>query len=564
MLFIALASDYDGTMAAAGQVDQPTLDALAHLKSAGKKLLLVTGRELSSLKSAFGALDLFDVVVAENGAVLYFPKTLEERPIAAPPLPAFISALREKSVSPLSIGHCIVATWTPNEDKVLECIRELGLDWQLTFNKGAVMCLPPGVNKASGLTAALEELKLSTHNVIGIGDAENDQAFLSLCGCAVAVANAIDSVKAIADVTTPEDHGAGVVHVIEQWLGESGDTFSKVKRHDLYLGEGANGGRVLLESAGATLIAGASGGGKSRLTTLLVERLVEAGYQVCIVDPEGDYEKIQHFTNLGDALRTPAPEEVLSLLNSPRANVVVNLLATEMVDRPTYFNRLMGQIAGLRSHLGRPHWLILDEAHHLCPRVQPSAVLPPDLATVFITSHPEQLSSEALAAVHSMIVVGDAASEVVASYVEVVGGLLPREVPNPNGDEVLYWQRSAASVERVKVGRAKQQLKRHTRKYAEGRLGEDISFYFRGPDNALNLRAYNLATFMEIARGVDDSTWMFHLSRGDYSQWFREVIKDVELGAESDSVQSSKDPADSREAIFQAIKRRYVITKENQ
>jgi HAD superfamily hydrolase (TIGR01484 family) len=77
MLFVALASDYDGTIAADGKVDQFTLDALAQVKSAGKRLLLVTGRELASLKSAFGALDLFDIVVAENGAVLYFPKTLD-------------------------------------------------------------------------------------------------------------------------------------------------------------------------------------------------------------------------------------------------------------------------------------------------------------------------------------------------------------------------------------------------------------------------------------------------------------------------------------------------------
>jgi hydroxymethylpyrimidine pyrophosphatase-like HAD family hydrolase len=150
MLFVALASDYDGTIAADGKVDQSTLDALAHVKSAGKRLLLVTGREISTLKNAFGAVDLLDIIVAENGAVLYFPKTLEERPIAAPPPAEFISALRRKSVAPLSVCRSIVATWTPNEDKVLQCIRELGLDWQLTFNKGAVMCLPRGVNKASG------------------------------------------------------------------------------------------------------------------------------------------------------------------------------------------------------------------------------------------------------------------------------------------------------------------------------------------------------------------------------------------------------------------------------
>ena len=78
---------------------------------------------------------------------------------------------------------------------MLEAIHELGLEWQIIFNKGAVMVLPPGVNKASGLAAALEALQLSPVNVVGIGDAENDHAFLSLCGCSVAVANALDAVK---------------------------------------------------------------------------------------------------------------------------------------------------------------------------------------------------------------------------------------------------------------------------------------------------------------------------------------------------------------------------------
>ena len=48
----------------------------------------------------------------------------------------------------------------------------------MIFNKGAVMILPSGVNKATGLAAALEELGLSPHNVVGVGDAENDHAFL--------------------------------------------------------------------------------------------------------------------------------------------------------------------------------------------------------------------------------------------------------------------------------------------------------------------------------------------------------------------------------------------------
>ena len=81
-------------------------------------------------------------------------------------------------MSPLSVGRSIVATWEPNEGLVLQAIKELGLELEIIFNKGAVMILPSGVNKATGLVAALDELELSPHNVIGVGDAQNDHAFL--------------------------------------------------------------------------------------------------------------------------------------------------------------------------------------------------------------------------------------------------------------------------------------------------------------------------------------------------------------------------------------------------
>ena len=87
--------------------------------------------------------------------------------------------LRERGVEPLSVGRSIVATWEPMETVVLEVIHEQGLELQITFNKGAVMVLPPGVNKASGLEAALQALGLSRHNVVGAGDAENDHSSAS-------------------------------------------------------------------------------------------------------------------------------------------------------------------------------------------------------------------------------------------------------------------------------------------------------------------------------------------------------------------------------------------------
>lgn len=216
MRYLALATDYDGTLATDGQVDKETLAALERLQESGRKLIMVTGRHLDDLLNVFPQLDLFDQVVVENGALLYQPATREEKPLGEPPSEAFIKTLQERGVDPLSVGRVIVATWHPHEDTVLEVIRELGLERQIILNKGAVMVLPSGVNKASGLAAALEEMGLSSHNVVGVGDAENDHAFLSFCAVGVAVANALPMLKERADFVTKGNRGAGVVELIDQ------------------------------------------------------------------------------------------------------------------------------------------------------------------------------------------------------------------------------------------------------------------------------------------------------------------------------------------------------------
>ncbi len=193
--FRALATDYDGTIAHDGVVDEATIEALERLKQSGRRLVMVTGRELPDLERVCPRLDLFDRVVAENGALLYTPATKEQRPLGPPPPEPFVALLKAKGLEPLSVGRVIVATWEPNETAVLDAIRTLGLDLQIIFNKGAVMVLPNGINKASGLGAALEDLGLSAHNVVATGDAENDLAFMRTCGCAVAVGNALPAVK---------------------------------------------------------------------------------------------------------------------------------------------------------------------------------------------------------------------------------------------------------------------------------------------------------------------------------------------------------------------------------
>src|SRR5438552_8712359 len=214
MRYHALACDYDGTIAWDGEVSEDTILALQEVRKSGRKLILVTGRELDDLVKVFPRLDLFDRVVAENGALLYRPATREKRKLAERPPEEFIRELIHRGAERVSVGHVIVATWRPHETTAVEVIRDMGLELQVIFNKGAVMILPSGVNKATGLTAALQELGLSPHNVVGVGDAENDHAFLHMWECSVAVANALETLKQHVDWVASKRHGEGTSELV--------------------------------------------------------------------------------------------------------------------------------------------------------------------------------------------------------------------------------------------------------------------------------------------------------------------------------------------------------------
>jgi hydroxymethylpyrimidine pyrophosphatase-like HAD family hydrolase len=199
-------------------VNRETLAAAERLRQSGRKLLLVTGRELDDLRHVCPQLEVFDCIVAENGALLYYPQSDDLKLLGPPPDEPFVLELRRRGVSNLSVGKVIVATWEPHETVVLEAIRDLGLGLQVIFNKGAVMVLPSGITKASGLIAALKDMGLSRDSVVGIGDAENDHALLEACHCGIAVANAVPALKERADWVTPGDHGLGVSQLIDRLL----------------------------------------------------------------------------------------------------------------------------------------------------------------------------------------------------------------------------------------------------------------------------------------------------------------------------------------------------------
>ena len=228
MHFILLATDYDGTIAHDGEVDDSTLSALNRLRASGRKLVLVTGRHLPDLCKVFPHLNLFERVVVENGGVLCSPHSRQEKLLCDPPNQQLLDLLRKKNV-PFSAGRAVVATWRPHEAAVLTAIRDLGLDLQVIFNKESVMVLPSGVNKRTGLQAALDELGISVHNVVAVGDAENDLPLLRMSACGVAVANALPSVKEEADIVLARPRGAGVSDLIDSLISDDLDAARRYK-----------------------------------------------------------------------------------------------------------------------------------------------------------------------------------------------------------------------------------------------------------------------------------------------------------------------------------------------
>ncbi|MBV8578585.1 MAG: HAD hydrolase family protein, partial [Acetobacteraceae bacterium] len=399
------------------------------------------------------------------------------------------------------------------------------------------------------------------------GDAENDNAFLAECGISVAVANALPALKETATWTTEGVRGAGVAELVLRMLSDDLTDLDRVAhRQRVPLAEPLEAGRgeplYLVPRRQTLLLAGASGGGKSTLTLGLLERLTGGGFQFCVIDPEGDYEESLEAICVGSATSPPELDQVIHLLREPGQSVIVNLLGIPTADRPSFFGALLPELLKLRAQTARPHFVVVDEAHHMLPADwDPGALVPDELeGFLFVTVHPDRLSDRALACVDRMLVIGKDPETAASAFCRPRGLRCPPERIDLEQGQVLTLsvEDDQPRVMRVLPGTGSR--RRHLRKYAEGQLGEDRSFYFRGPDGRLNLRAHNLMMFVQIAEGVDEDTWEFHRRRGDFARWIDKAIKDTALAQEIAEIEKSgAPPAKARGRIREAIERRYTL-----
>lgn len=566
MWFHVLACDYDGTLATEGKIAPGTMAALGRVRESGRRVVLITGRQFDDLLAVCPELDFFDLVIAENGAVLYDPRAKRVEDLADPPTPAFLAGLEHVGV-PFSSGRVIVSTVVPHEVAVLETIRTLGLELQIIFNKESVMVLPSGLSKASGLKTALRQLGISAYNTVGVGDAENDHAFLARTGFSVAVANAVPALAAMADLVTDAPNGAGVRELIDGPLMTDLAGFrGRLQGQTIVLGTKPDGEPFSYPVLGPNLlITGTSGSGKSTTTGVFVERLVREDYVICLLDPEGDdrtlaaHEGIIVLSSEPGTEETRA-EEVERLLRHRSTSVAIDLSALNKEEKVRATARFLHAVQRLRAETGAPHWVIIDEAHHLFPPGGSQAQEMFDFewsGICLVTNELSLVAPEVLGV----------ARHVLSTSIEAVTETMPLVSrdrlpggPLETGEalSITLTDGKATALERFRVGRRETSHQRHVKKDATGKLPPERSFRFRSPDNALDLIAHNLETFTMLAKGVDDATWLHHLRSGDIARWLREEIEDAELADEIQALANDGDAERTRGAALAAIARRYT------
>jgi hydroxymethylpyrimidine pyrophosphatase-like HAD family hydrolase len=566
----AIALDYDGTLTDADRPDETVLASVRAVRSRGRAVVLVTGRILSELRLAFPGVEReFDAVVAENGAVLADADGVHD--LALPIDPRLARALTHRDI-PVRQGRVLLACEARHAGAIVEEIARLELDCQVVRNRAAMMVLPGGVTKGTGLAQALGNLGVSRHSTLAVGDAENDHHLLDVCELGIAVNNAVDSLKERADLVLEESDGGGVAQLLDGPL-VTGTGSLPPRRWQLTLGEDDDGHEVRIPASQINvLITGGSCSGKSYLAGLLVEQLVRLDYSVLVLDREGDHRQLAErrgIIGVGGKEPLPSPRHLAALLRHRFGTVVVDLSQVGGEEQRAYVEAIAPAVLTQRAVTGLPHWVVFDEAH-LLPLERghwADALAEGDRGFCWSTYQPDDLPDLVRdAADLAVITTGEGTGEQAAH--RYVGELSTapweqelRSAGQQLGRAVLVDTAGGGQSRAFTVQRRRSGHVRHWHKYIDGELPQALRFYFANSGSARV--ASNVREFHRHLGACASGTVDAHARRRDFSRWIGEVLQDEEL---ADSIAEVEQQLRSgrlsaiavRDATCAAIEARYL------
>jgi len=577
MKLAALALDYDGTIAVDGILDRAVRDAIAAARQQGLVVVLVTGRHLTDLRRVVGDLTCFDVVVAENGAVLEFPASGRHVVLGHPPNAAFISELRRRGVD-LVVGETVVETDAGFACTALEVLRQLEQPLILAFNRGRLMVLPQAVAKSTGLRQALLALRISIHNAVGIGDAENDHDLLDACEVGVAVAWGSPALRAVADEVIDGSGPAAVAAYIRRIMGQPRLSAAQMGRRRLLLGHQHDGQLVSLAVRGRTvLIAGEPGTGKSWLAGLLCEQLILQGYCVCIVDPEGDYRSLESLPSvitLGGDDPPPSPRELVKAFRHPDVSVIVDLSKLPHRKKVEYLDVLLPLLITLRRRSGFPHKILLDEAHYYLAGSDSARLIDSELAGyILVTYRISGIAPSIRTADDAVVIVtretdaheADTLMDMCRPRPADIDRRIFRDLSTNEAALIPGAEESQGRIRRFQLAPRLTAHVRHQTKYLDMPVLDTQAFIFT--DNGrTGPRARTLKEFMGLLVALQPERIRAHLLRHDFSRWLADVFRDHPLAAhvrELEGRASVEDVRDVTADIAQSIRARYETAEES-
>lgn len=589
-IFKAIALDVDGTIAFHDNLSPDVLAAMKQLRYAGMRIIVVTGRTLAELDRVYPQLaELSDIRVLENGAVM--TGSGGHRLLATRVPQVLRDALTARGIQTQS-GEVLLACSAEHAEVALQEVTRLGVGCVQVRNRGELMILPANVTKGTGLWAAVEQLGLSLHNVLAMGDAENDHPLFSAAEFAVAVADAMPAVREHADLVLPTAGPRGTAEFITGPIA-TGRVRAMSRRRFLPIGKyhpseghpGSTGDhsanaattfetdpRATIPGSQATvLVTGVSGRGKSYAAGLIAERAVQIGYQVLVIDPEGDHSGLGslHQVELISAVPgKPFAEEVIRGLSAGRRSVVLNTAALSPEEFAATMPTLASAVEELREASGFPHWVIMDEAHTLMSPGAPWATeFNPAFGGYCLVSYvPDRLIAEVLSAVDVVLSVTAPVDVLLSSSESADGsGRSTRMIPAPPGSASLLFVNDPGPARRVQLDQRSTSHIRHLRKYGEATLPLNKWFWFKTLDGS-TLSANSLIDFEVALSEIDAKSLEHHLCRGDFSRWIRGTLQDTPLAdaiaaAERESVDNRRqDLEKARDQIRADLRKRYLRT----
>lgn len=547
--FQVAALDFDGTLTSGDQLSAEAVEAIDRVRRNGLLVVLVTGRigaEFAHDHPDIG--EHVDALVLENGAVAVING--QTHPLAAPVDAALDAALTDRGV-PFRRGEVLVAVDGKHASAVLEVIGELGLDCQIIRNRSALMVLPAGVTKGTGLGALLAAINLSPHNAVAVGDAENDLSLFGVAEIGAAVADAVDSLRHHADLVLRKPDGAGVAELLASPYVTGAQRWCPPRRW-IEIGTFDDGTPAKIPgSQSRIVVTGPAGSGKSYLVGLLAEQWILAGYCVLVFDPEGDHVELQELNQVQvvDARHhLPEPTELVNTLLHPYSSIVLDVSALAEPDKVEYLHRLRLAAEAYREQHGFPHWVVYDEAHLL--GADEEARWRRRGGYVLSSFAPNSLPANEIDTsdvVLDLVDIDDTAGEVASGGVHRATVRFGSGAPRP----FTVAQRRTTHV-------------RHRHKYADVSLPRDRRFYFQAAEGHPQTSAATMREFVTAVGHLDTQTLQFHLERGDFSRWLDTTIADKDLAAEVAAwedqllARRAADLDRIRQRLVRAVEERYL------